>query len=86
MANLKDYFKPKKRNVSLPIKILTILLVILIAAFIYFTFSDTRDKSEPAASVSDDNVEIQEFSVEDITRIFYYCLFLISIWFYNKNV
>lgn len=67
MANLKDYFKPKKRNVSLPIKILTILLVILIAAFIYFTFSDTRDKSEPAASVSDDNVEIQEFSVEDIT-------------------
>lgn len=65
MANFKNFFKTKNKKVSLPIKILSIILVILIAAFIYFTVSDNSNKPEPSASPAVDDVKSQETAAED---------------------
>lgn len=65
MANFKNFFKTKNKKVSLPIKILSIILVILIAAFIYFTVSDNSNKPDPSASPAVDDVKSQETAAED---------------------
>lgn len=66
MANFNDYSKRKSQKISLLIKILSVILVVLIAVFIYFAVSDNSNKKEPVDSPADDDVKTQQVSSYDI--------------------